>query len=177
MEAGAGAGAGDGEGEGRVGGEVVPVSIIHSSTYQDNEENVAAHSNDLDLDTTSWTDPASSHSRAWLLFQFDKVHCVEQITWYDRFGAAEWSWSCSQSGCSACVQGNPHGCSAYTVRVGIDRDTTDMSFTDSNCKRGDTLKISRNKDGYMIIREISITAKTGKLWPGASFCTLHSIRA
>ena len=63
----------------RLAGEIRPVKAEHSSTlfYQE-EEWGAGNAIDLDLETTTFTQP-DSDGALWIQITLEQVYCVEQI--------------------------------------------------------------------------------------------------
>ena len=60
-------------------GEITPVSVVHSHTFDDHEERYRAeHAIDLNWWTMSFTVPGSDGG-IWLKLSLDKVHCIQTV--------------------------------------------------------------------------------------------------
>ncbi|XP_063679506.1 uncharacterized protein LOC134815005 isoform X1 [Bolinopsis microptera] len=132
-------------------GEVFPVSVEHSRTKHDNEEENGAHlAIDLNLLTISKTYPGADGS-TWFKVTLDQVSCVHQVvTYFD--GRPHLIWTCSNTDCSC----EGYWCSSFSLTV-YNEGAVDNVPSVSSCKYGNTVKLQRDKNNLM--EEISITEK------------------
>ena len=115
----------------RLPGEITPVSAEQSHTYEDNEEdNAASHAIDLDLKTSSRTEPGSDGT-VWLKVKLDNTNCIHQATWYYPSGNPYLTWTCSYTDCSTC-EGTR--CSDYSLTVSSERTSSDGLPTVADCQ-------------------------------------------
>ena len=102
--------------------EITPVSIEHSRTYQDNEDDyAAAYTIDLNLDTKSRT-TSGRDGKAWLKVKLANTNCIHQAVGYYKNGNPIIAWTCTSSDCSC--KGNIY-CSLYFLTVSSKRASTD----------------------------------------------------
>ena len=139
-------------------GEIIPVSVVHSATRNNDEvNNNAERGIDLDLDTHSEA-VAGSDGKFWFKVNLDKVHCVDKVMVY---GPA-YTWICTNIDCSTCVHSIPELCNQWVLTVSTDEAVTDLT-PDSNCKYGDTVKLEYDHGTWFFVREIAVVGKLGKI--------------
>ena len=144
----------------RVAGEIIPVSVEQSAT-QDNDEVKfgVANAIDMDLDTLSVTE-TDSNGNTWLKITLDKIHCVEQVIRYKNDGTPAFTWTCTDTDCSNCENGDDF-CQYFTLTVSTEGAVSDLSPV-SDCKYGDTVKLEKSVKNQFKVHEIAVLGKEGK---------------
>ena len=145
---------------GRLSDEIIPVSVEHSGTYQDNEEaHAAAHAIDQVLETYS-ANSKDSDGKSWLKVNLAKLHCIRQVKEYTSKGKPWRTWICTSSDCSTCRGGK---CGWYRLTTSAERTSSDDLPLIEDCKYGDTVKIERLDGSSFRMYEIPIIGKQGEI--------------
>ena len=141
--------------------EIIPASVAHSQTFNNDEEKyAAAHAIDLDLDTVSAT-MAGSDGRMWLKVKLGKLICIEQVIWYRSDGSPRQIHTCSSTDCTDCTHSS---CDSFSLTVSIEGTSTDdLPPTIPDCKYGDTVKLEKISGSSFVVYEIAITGKQGEI--------------
>ena len=144
----------------RLPDEIIPDSVEHSHTFQDNEENnAAAHTIDLNLSTLSGTS-SGSDGKTWLKLKLTELYCIQQVILYRSDGSPSLTWTCSNTDCSTC-EGTY--CSYYLLTTSSERTSSDDLPLIASCIYGDTVTLERLKSGWIRVSEIAITGKQGEI--------------
>ena len=145
----------------RLPDEIIPDSVEHSHTYQDNEEKyAAAQAIDQDLGTSSIT-TAGSDGKIWLKVNLAKLYCIHQVIWYHPDGSPFLTWTCSSSDCSTCEDHS--SCSNFFLTAKSERTSSDGLPLIADCKYGDTVKLKIRDGSSFGVPEITITGKQGEI--------------
>ena len=143
----------------RVDGEIIPVSIEQSATYNNDEAKYGA-GNAIDLDFSTYSSPrAGADGTFWLEVTLDKVYCVQQVMRYYYANGDHDTWTCTDTDCNKCVGST--SCSSFTLTVSTEGAVSDL-FPLSDCRYGNTVKLERS--GGFGTREIAIVGKSGNLF-------------
>ena len=93
--------------------------------------------------------------KPWLKIKLSRVHCVQQVIWYNSNGNPLYTWTCSQPKCD-CVG---RYCNSYTLTVSS--EGTAPNDPTPGCKYGDTVTVERKDSGWLNVYEIAITGQEG----------------
>ena len=144
----------------RLADEIIPVSVEHSNTYKDNEEDyAAAHVIDLDWDTRSVTAPGSD-GKSWLKVNLAGLNCINQVIRYYEDGTPQFIWTCTSTDCSSC---KGYDCSNYLLTISAERTSSDDLPIIPDCRYGDTVKLEDVEGESFDVQEIAITGKQGEI--------------
>ena len=137
---------------------------------------VAANIADMDLSTR--TKALYEQGEAWIKLEFDRINFIRDVTiyfwfskyWYDDEWCALDADSmkhCAdeQSNLDVSVyQGEDHkkSCGIFNPTAALEQ--SDQIYTLSCYVRGDTVKLSRKTNGNIVLFEIAVTAKPGKVF-------------
>ena len=137
----------------RLDGEIKPVSVEHSRTYEDNEKLYAAkNAIDLDLETWSYT-RAGSDGSSWLKLTLDQISCIRQIVRYFHNEPQPLNtWTCSYTDCSC----DGSYCIRFTLTVSTEGVSPDNLPSVSDCKHGNRVKIEEVSGSDFRMHEIAI---------------------
>ena len=145
---------------GRIANEIIPVSVEHSKTKDDDEEKYTVeHAIDLNLGSRSST-TIGSDGKIWLKVTLGKTSCIQQVIKYMSDGTHYRTWTCTSSDCSTCE--GPK-CSDYLLTTSVERTSSDSLPFVADCKNGDTVKLQKNTGSYFEVYEIAITGKQGEI--------------
>ncbi|KAL5254268.1 hypothetical protein ACHWQZ_G013899 [Mnemiopsis leidyi] len=135
---------------------ITPISVKHSGTKNGHEAYYA-----IDKDNSTWSQTekdAQKKTFAWIKFTLDKSYCIKQVLWFigagtfiGDFSTYVWSGSQFSSDQEACG-----GCTVSVYEEGID-DNSDESNYESECVRGDTVKIEKNGNNIIVNELVVLT--------------------
>ncbi|KAL5270945.1 hypothetical protein ACHWQZ_G001565 [Mnemiopsis leidyi] len=136
-------------------GEITPIKVEQSNTYNDNEPLYAAgRAIDQKFYTCARTEEDLEGIR-WIKVTLDKVHCVTKVIWYRAYKKIH-TWTCNKDNCSNCeAEGMQSQCSSHTLEVSTEEEASDL-HPHSDCRYGDTVKLWK-MDGSMTVGELVIT--------------------
>ncbi|KAL5271055.1 hypothetical protein ACHWQZ_G001641 [Mnemiopsis leidyi] len=111
---------------------------------------------DLNLETYSLTIPGPDGT-IWLKVLLGKIHCVDQVIWYNSFDGPDLTWTCSENDCSDCIE-DPLFCHSHTLTVSYEQAVSDLPPV-AGCKYGDAVKLVSVSRDIIMTREIVIIGK------------------
>ncbi|KAL5270976.1 hypothetical protein ACHWQZ_G001580 [Mnemiopsis leidyi] len=133
-------------------GEITPIKVEQSNTYDGNEPLYAAgRAIDQKFYTCARTKEDLEGIR-WIKVTLDKVHCVTKVIWYRAYKQIH-TWTCNKDNCSNCeAEGMQSQCSSFTLEVSTEGAVSDLPSI-SDCRYGDTVKLWK-MDGSMTVGEL-----------------------
>ena len=143
----------------KVDGEITPIKVEQSATYDGNENMYAARrAIDQKFYTCARTQADSAGIR-WIKVTFDKVHCISKVIWYRTYSQTH-TWTCTKDDCSNCVaEGTNSQCNGFTLTVSTEGAASDLPSV-SDCRYGDTVKMLK-ASGSIVVGELVTTGNTG----------------
>ena len=146
----------------RIPDEIIPDSVKHSGTVDNNEEKRGAGLViDLDLGTYSGT-VAGSDGKSWMKINLAELNCIQRVIEYVTSGNSGLIYTCSSSDCSNC-EGSDTWCKRLPVTISSERTSSDDLILIADCKYGDTVKLEEIGGTYFPLTEIAITGKPGEM--------------
>ena len=140
----------------RLAAEIVPVSIEHSISEEDNEEYAAEHAIDLELDTLAKISSPSRSMKPWLKVNLGKLDCIQQVISFNDYGDREHTWTCTSTDCDSCE--GPM-CSNHHITTSVERTSSEGLPPIADCKYGDTVTLEGDFTIFLI--EIAIISQQG----------------
>ena len=144
----------------RVAGEIIPVSAEQSATINNDEaKHGAGRGIDMIFNTYART-KAGSDGTHWFKLKLDKQYCIQIVTWYNAYGTPIEKWTCDESDCGECENGN--NICYYKLKVKTEAVAASDPAPPSDCRYGDTVRLRRkNTSDRVTVYEIVIVGKQG----------------
>ena len=138
-----------------VAGEIKPVSVSQSSTYDNNEARYGAHNAiDRNLHTFSYT--AYQSDSGWFKARLDRDYCVREVVQYFYSGGYLYknTYTCSKDTCTCA--GDYYFCNKWSLSVYREDGIIPGPDVRSGCKVGNIVQIHSPENSVLWVNNLVI---------------------